>query len=109
MYWGAISSFRKITLLRLEGYVNSEKYREVLWNHLLPHMDETLRALTFQQDNTSLHTSSLVRSFYQERITVIDWPAKSPDINPIKNLWALMKNKVTTRSPGNFLELELYV
>ena len=32
---------------------------------------------------------------------VIDTPAKSPDINPIENLWVQLKRKVGRRSPTN--------
>ena len=30
-------------------------------------------------------------------IVVMDWPAKSPDINPVENVWALFSDKVKKR------------
>lgn len=37
----------------------------------------------YQQDNASIHTSKESRAFLDEmETTVIDWPARSPDLNP---------------------------
>jgi hypothetical protein len=49
----------------------------------------------FQQDNDPKHTSKLAKQFFEEnRIKLLDWPAQSPDMNPIENLWALMNEKL---------------
>ena len=32
---------------------------------------------------------------------MLEWPGSSPDLNPIKNLWSLMKNKVSEKHPTN--------
>ena len=39
------------------------------------------------------------------RIVVIDWPAQSPDLNPIKNLWMDVKEAVYNEKPKNQQEL----
>jgi transposase len=42
-------------------------------------------------------------------LKVLEWPDNSPDINPIENLWMIMKRKVTAKHPKNIEELRFLI
>jgi transposase len=54
---------------------------------------------TFMQDNAPIHTARIVtnwlRNFTQENgMILLDWPPYSPDLNPIENIWKLLKDGI---------------
>ena len=41
----------------------------------------------------------------EKNIDFLDWPGNSPDLNPIENLWHVMKNKVADQHPTSIESL----
>ena len=39
------------------------------------------------------------------QIPTVDWPAQSPDLNPIENVWSILDQKCKDRRPNNEDEL----
>ena len=51
--------------------------------------------MVFQQDNASSHTAKHMLAFFSEvGLTVLPWPANSPYLNPIENIWSVLKQRV---------------
>ena len=49
----------------------------------------------FQQDNAPCHTSKIVSEFFRSsNLEKIPWPASSPDLNIIENVWSVLKSKL---------------
>jgi len=50
------------------------------------------------EDNAASHTSHYTtREREKEGVKKVNWPANSPDFNPIEHIWRIMKSRIQTR------------
>ena len=98
MFWGCFSAYGLGPLVALEGNQNQHTYRDLLRDYLLPEIkaarDEFGVDMIFMQDNAPCHKTKKVMDYlHRNQVRVLDWPPQSPNMNPIENLWHIVKSR----------------
>jgi len=104
MFWAAFGHNKRSNLVTIKGdpdaplrRVTAKRYIEVLTEYLPTILDFDS---IFMQDNASIYIARLVRNWFEEMaIQLVDWPPYSPDMNPIENLWKMLKAKIIELHP----------
>ena len=111
MVWGCFSAFGRGSLYFLPAgeTINAKKYIDILKNKL-PHTMQIHNVTCFQHDGAPAHTAKIVKKWFSDNhIDVLDWPGNSPDLNPIENLWELMKRRLAKRCPKNMQDVRYWL
>jgi transposase len=74
-------------------FINKEKYIECLDKTLKPIVNK-YPSRVFMQDGAPAHRAYSTKKYLKSLgVCLLNWPPSSPDLNPIENLWALMKRQ----------------
>ena len=97
MIWGCISARDVGRLYHCTGTVNKAEYCKILETTMLLSIQELYDGddFVFMQNGASSHTVKYIKTWLRNhQVHILEWPPLSPDFNPIKNLWCILKQNV---------------
>ena len=90
--FGMISTDGTKPLVMLQGEINATLYKAILIKHIVPNLRRAInQTYAFMQDNAPCYSAKSVKTIISEEdVTFMEWPAQSPYMNDIENVWKLL-------------------
>ena len=115
MLWGAISWGRRVLPVIFENNgrgrgrgVTAQRYIDEVLTPVVVPVFAGQRQMVYQHDNARTHMALATQAFLaQHNITTMDWPALSPDLNPIEHLWDEIQRMINQRPAPVVTEQQL--
>ena len=114
MFWAGISLTARTDIVSLHaGSLNSERYiSDILSEHVVPFAPYIGNNFLLMHDNARPHVARIVNEYLHEvNIRTLNWPPRSPDLNPIEHLWDIIGRALRQHQPppANLQDIQIMV